>query len=692
MLIRRLHRQGLSCALLMASVPWAKEAGDSAAVLPVVEVTGATVSRKVPVRKELQAQSLENPYRVEASAEPGVETMTREDIAALAPKDVIDLLDKASGLNVTYQGRRSPFFVDERGGGNMTYILDGAVLPTQCNRILQSIPVEAIEEVKIVRGSTSLTLGPSIPLASSSPLGPTASGSGINTGFVIIRTRRPQATELRAASYAEKSVSQPAAGGISAYGGSAYEDTANGSGVFIAGTVAHDDMPSKDSWYDGRNSDAYLLTGGFHYGKFAWAGNGYLSRARFEMQRGVTLSGALDNAKWAYDPLTTAVLSSNGTMAWSPDQVTLLDLYYTKYEQNEIDASFANSVVSTRYYSEKTGGANLRHSLRLGSTLIQVGGQYSWGRGFGPNTNQVYNNWEVEVYCFSGSVEQKLWKDQITLDAGYRQDAKHIDRSANKASLLAVDSDVTLSPSHVVTAGASWNPGFLNLSARGFGGYEGTSGDFDLATKNGTKLHSEKQGRVEVSLEGTVLPYAKPMATWFLVDIENQKAASSDTYSVDGETYYYYTETSSIRQGLEFQLNGDLGQILSYGICWTHLLVNETDSSGNTTDNIGTSYPEDMVTGRISARWHGWQANFTAKEVGAWNTSVSAMGKAANVALGDYLRLDANLAKDFRMGKSYFTAELYGRNLLNDHYSTRYTTGYYKDRGLTVGTRLSVGI
>lgn len=684
--------RGLSCTLALAAAPWAERSTDSAVVLPVVNVTGAHLSKASPWRKDLQAQSLENPYRVESTAEAGSQTMSREDIAALAPKDVIDLLDKASGLNVTYQGRRSPFFVDERGGGNLTYILDGAVLPTQCNRILQSIPVEAIEEVKIVRGSTSLALGPSIPLASSSPLGPTASGSGINTGFVIIRTRRPQATELRAATYAEKAVSQPVARGLGAYAGSSYEDTANGSGLFLAGTISHDDMPSKDSWYDGRNSDAYLLTGGFHYGKFALTGNGYLSRARFEMQRGVTFSGALDTCMWAYDPLTTVVLSSNGTMSWSPNEVTLLDLYYTKYEQNEIDASSKSAIATTRYYSEKTGGASLRHNLRLGSTLFQLGGEYIWGRGFGPNTNQVYNNWEVEVYGFSGTVEQKLWKDQITLDAGYRQDAKHIDRSANKASLLAADSNVTLAPSHVVTAGASWNPGILNLSVRGFGGYEGASGDFDLKTKKGVALHAEKQGRVEASLEGTVLPYARPMVTWFLVDIENQKAASADTYSVDGETYYYYSETDSRRQGLEFQVNGDFGQIMSYGICWTHMLVNESDSSGITTDNNGALYPENTVTGRISARWHGWRLNFTAKEVGAWNSSVSAMGKVINVGLGDYLRLDANVAKDFRMGKSYFTAELYGRNLLNDHYSSRYTTGYYKDRGLTVGTRLSVGI
>jgi hypothetical protein len=41
--------------------------------------------------------------------------------------------------------------------------------------------------------------------------------------------------------------------------------------------------------------------------------------------------------------------------------------------------------------------------------------------------------------------------------------------------------------------------------------------------------------------------------------------------------------------------------------------------------------------------------------------------------------------RDFLIGVS-----LYGRNLGDKHYSTRYLTGYYPDRGLTIGTQITV--
>ena len=61
-------------------------------------------------------------------------------------KDIFDLLNKTTGLDFTYQGRKHPYFVNMRGGGNVTYILDGAILPQAANRILYKLPMAAIEE------------------------------------------------------------------------------------------------------------------------------------------------------------------------------------------------------------------------------------------------------------------------------------------------------------------------------------------------------------------------------------------------------------------------------------------------------------------------------------------------------------------------------------------------------------------
>ena len=127
---RYVFRQVSSFSWLLA-VAASGLAQASEPTLPTVEVSAKTQ------RADLEPDSLKNPYRVESTGRFGSEVITREDIEALAPKDVFDLLDKAVGMNLTYQGRKSPYFLDERGGGNLTYILDGAILPSSSNRILQ---------------------------------------------------------------------------------------------------------------------------------------------------------------------------------------------------------------------------------------------------------------------------------------------------------------------------------------------------------------------------------------------------------------------------------------------------------------------------------------------------------------------------------------------------------------------------
>ncbi|HZF69758.1 Plug domain-containing protein, partial [Sulfuricurvum sp.] len=132
-------------------------------------------------RDDLKPDSVTNLYRVESTAQFGTQVLTQKEIDAYAPKDFFDLMDKATGLDLTYQGRKSPFFLNMRGGGSITYIIDGAILPSTANRILQKIPMSAIEEIQIIRGSTALALAPSIGIGASN------SGSGLNTGFIVIR-------------------------------------------------------------------------------------------------------------------------------------------------------------------------------------------------------------------------------------------------------------------------------------------------------------------------------------------------------------------------------------------------------------------------------------------------------------------------------------------------------------------------
>lgn len=667
----RLTGPALAVCVLLSQVSWAEET-----TLPTVQVTSTAPS--AGYRADLEPDSIRNPYRVETTARYGAEIMTREDIEALAPKDVIDLLDKAAGLNVTYQGRRSPFFIEERGGGSMTYILDGAILPSSANRILQKLPMSAIEEVQIMRGSTSLALGPSISVGASN------SGSGLNTGFVVIRTRQPQKTGVELSAFAEKAEGQPAANGQSVFAGTRL-GKAESSG-YVGGLISRSDYPSKDSWFDGRNAQNGMLSAGFSDSRFQLGLMAYQDEGRFEMQRGVSATGALDNSKWYYDPLKTTVLSANAGVNWSKNQVTLLSVFDTRYQQSEINDSFANSSHSTRQFEEKTNGFSLRHSAQFGDTLVQLGRQLTNSKGYGPNTNTAFNDWLTKVSGWSASVEQKLFDKAVTLDAGFRRDVKHIDHSATAAKALSANSDVDMAPSKVFTLGARWEiRKDLAMNARYFDGKEGTSGDFDLRTKNKAPLHAMKQKRSEFAVEYEPWSFLRGALTLFDVDIRNLKSATTDTYLVNGDSYYYYTESDSRQKGVELAFKGAFESGLDYGLSWTHMLKNQTKQSGTTSDLLGASSPKDSYILRLGYRWDKYRFNASLKHVSGWGQSQSPLGMASGMDLGSYTRVDLNAIRDFDLGGNPLSVKLYVRNLGNDKYATRYTTGYYYDRGLTVG-------
>lgn len=566
-------------------------------------------------------------------------------------------------------------------------------MPASANRILQKLPLAAIEQIQIVRGSTSLALGPSIPSGSS------ASGSGLNTGFVIIRSRQPKGAELEANAFVEKADAQPAANGQSVYGGRRF-GTAAGIEAYAAGMAARSDRPSKDTWFDGQDADAQLFVGGIARGRFSLGVSAYRDQGRFEMQRGVTLTGAIDGAKWYYDPLRTTIQSWNAAMGWSEAQATLLTVFDTQYRQTEYNDSFSNASLSMRQFEERTSGYRLRHNLRIGDTLLQAGKEYTLSKGFGPNTNTPYNNWRTSIDGWSAALEQRLLGGKVVVDAGYRRDIKHIDYSASSTSaaltpaqidtLLKANAGLDMAPARTWTLGGRWRlTPTLALSGRYFDGDEGTIGDFSLRSQSGAPLHAERQKRREIALEAAPAAYFRPVLTWFDIDIRNQKSAATATYLVDGATYYFYTEGDSHRRGLELLVKGDLGARTTYGVSWTRMIDNSTTSAGVSTDALDIASPRNLYTARLSHGWGRYRANLSYKQVGPWSQSTSPMGT-VSAKLGDYARIDANLQREVQLGGHPATLELYGRNLGNDRYATRYTTGYYYDRGRTIGLQLTV--
>ncbi|MDD3343063.1 MAG: TonB-dependent receptor plug domain-containing protein [Sulfurospirillaceae bacterium] len=674
----------LSLAVITLIFPLSLIGSDTVYELDPISTTSSGVGSFV-VREDLNPQSILNPNKVENSAQTGIEIITQEDIKNSEPKNIFDLLAKATGVDVTYQGRKSPYFVNVRGGGSLTYIIDGAILPSTANKILYKLPMSVIEEIQIVRGASSLTLGPSINIGSSN------SGSGLNVGYIIIKTKQPEKTEASISGTLEKSESQPYTNKENIYLGTRIKS--DDASFFVGGLVAGLNQPSNNNWFDGQTAESKMANAGFSYENLSGKLLVYQDTGRFEMQRGVTVLGALDNAKWYYDPITTKIVSGDMTLKWNENHATLASLFTTRYEHTEYsNESFVTSATGVaKPYWEKTDGMSLRHNMHYGDTTVMLGVQSTDNSGFGANNSASYNRFDVNVLGWSGSVEQQLFDGALILDGGYRHDQNHIDYSSTSAARNNANNDVDMAPAKIYALGAKWNiTPIYAFSTRYFHGDQGTMGDFNIQSVSG-ELHAEKQERLEASFEANYDKMFNPMLTWFSVKTDNEKSATNTTYTgTDGQTYYYYTESDTKRNGLELLLKGRFSTGTSYKASWTHLLQYDSVIGGITTDNVGNSNPEDLYTLLITQEWDKYRANLSIQKESGWHTSTSAMGTAYNVDLGDFTRVDTNIMRDFKTPKTVTTVTLYARNLTDEHYATRYTTGYYNDRGRVFGIDVTV--
>ena len=120
------------------------------------------------------------------------------------------------------------------------------------------------------------------------------------------------------------------------------------------------------------------------------------------------------------------------------------------------------------------------------------------------------------------------------------------------------------------------------------------------------------------------------------------------------------------------------------------MISNET----NSVDSVGTSTPKNIYSALISHAWDLYRANISVKKADPYTSATNTSGTSYGT-FGDYTRVDANIARDFKFQNYTATAKLYGRNLTDDHYATKGLVSggkyyFYNDRGRTLGIELSL--
>lgn len=604
-------------------------------------------------------------YAVPESSQLQTEVFTRQDIEAIKPESVLDVLQFAPGIEITYQGRKQFDFTNIRGQGSLGLIIDGTYIPSGpfTQRILATMPVDNIESMTIVRDATALTLGPLTNFGSNN-------GSS-NQGFIVIKTKRASKLE----------------GGFTASYGSfqtqkeyVYQGAKVSDFDYRLG-YTHQESAGKANWYNGMRNDSLNLRVGYT-GK---AINGdvfcFTSRGMREMQRGEAYNNTLSNAKWKYDPMISTLVGVNLSKPWNARNTTTLGYSFNKVDFDFMSSTFTNpSVVNTTKIETEWGQAfDLRHVVAFDHNTLRVGGQL-----LSQKTIQ-------DMYSLYAHDEHRLFGDRLTVDAGIRADKKYYRESpVNTGTAMREWSK----PVYTLAAGAAYKIGrYLTATGR-FAHSENTLAGYQINPTTRGSLPAERRERYEGGLLANLHPAFNPSVTVFYYDTKNQKVSTTGRDPYTGRTVSYYIDpatgeeidyvtTSDVRtKGAEFAVSGNFLKSFNYTLNYSCMI---TDNSA-----VNRGQPHVTASGRLGYRFKDFDFNVTARYYGPWSSSTSD-GQAAVYDYGDFINLGANVSYSTTLFKRAAKITVYAQNLGDDHFTTRYRSGVgaFKDPGRRFGAEVS---
>ncbi len=621
---------------------------------------------EITVSGKRAAEPVTSPYAVPESSKLATEIITKEEIEEIHPQTVYDILEYVPGMEVTFQGREHIDFANMRGMGKFGIIIDGVYVQS-ADRFLSSFPVEAIESIRVVRDASALLLG---------PLTNFGAGSGSsNQGFIIIKTKRASKLE----------------GGFTTSYGSFHTDKEH---IYQGDKVkdfdyrvayTHRNSLGKTSWYNAYRDQSVLFRGGYakegavNADIFYYTSRGMREIARGEIGDGTKSDGSLGSAKWRFNPLQTDMVALNLSKAWNAVQTTTFSASYTSVLLNKEANTFPKESALTSADQDIHGyQLDLRHTAQFKNNLIKVGGQMlssTSPTGLAPTTGQRS---EEDMYSFFVWDEYKIYGDKVKIDGGIRVDKKYFGNSP-----------VTGTPQHewaketyTYAAGIAYNPTPTYTLTGRFAYSENTPASYQVDSTTRTALPAEKRFRYEGGVLANFHPALNPWVTLFYYDTKNEKAsAGSYIDPVTGEEIDLVTNADVKTKGVEVGFSGQLMKSLSYRLNYSY--VNSDDHDTN------ISMVHHMASARISHTYKGFDTNLMLKYVGPKKQSVTGKGKKSKYEMGDYTRIDANVGYNFKVFQRATKLMVYGQNLGDVHYTTRYVAAAYKDPGRIIGVQLS---
>jgi iron complex outermembrane receptor protein len=584
------------------------------------------------------------------------EVITRETIEALNPSDVYDILQYASSVFIQRQGRKAPAFVKVRGNRSLGIIIDGIYIPSAVtSRILATLPVEAIERIRVIRDSATLNLGP-LPNGMGGLLG------GDDAGYLVIETRTPSQTfegvaALQVESYGREHASVMG-GGIGEFG-------------YLNLVADYDQSDGDPDWTTGFEKQSLYAKGGLFYEAWSLDLQGFVSQGSKELSR--STSPGVEDSKWEYDPMKIAQFSARAAYDWG-DGVSALQYAHSDLRSELQQRSWSKpAAYKLELQKENFDHLRLDHAQSMGSHTLRAGVEQIWWHT--PTGEYYYPGWEKKERTAGVFIQDEWHEGSLSIDAGLRVDKTWIDTGYEQIGKTRVRiEDEALEPIYAVALGARWDAredvAFYVRSRLS------TQSAPEVETTDGSALHSSKRMEFETGIDTVVASWLKPRLSLYYTNVQDAPYAASQRTNPEDATdiINIYEAKDWIEYGAELAVAG-VYESLSYQLSYSY--------NRNNDDTLDNRIPESTFNSVLSYNYNAIQATLGIYYI----DSFEAVNAAGTGEAGGYTNYDLSLSYAFKALGLEHKAMLYGRNLSDENYESVYG---FPDLGRIVGATYRV--
>lgn len=608
---------------------------------------------------------------VPESSKAATEIITRKEIEAMHPKDVMELIESGSGIIGMRWGNKGYYKVETRGGDSVGFIIDGVYFPeTQASRVIANLPVDIIESITFVRDASILTMGPVASIASNF-----GKGGAPNQGYIIIKTlKATKSIDQAKISYGTFDTEK-----LSLVHGDQINDTA-----YYTMGYAKDRSDGKSGWNNGRNFDTYFLKVGDKGPDWFADMTLMVNRGRNDQQAWFDANGNYMNlsniGKW--DPINTTLFTTNAAKQWNEHNTTSFSFGYSSVQATRVTLKTGKGIEENEYLRE----LNLMHTLNFGRDTLKFGTQAIWWHS--PTGLQGTADYERQEELYGTYLYgERQVNNKLTLDAGARLDKKHITKGVAKyfnngsGSGIAYDNsygELWEGDSTSFSLGAAYQlDSVYKLSSRL--GYSRQPAGKYLLTKNNELLDPEERYKYEAGVVANYNKMLNASLTAFYYDINEARVTAGTYKDADNNITSIYTGKDLARKGFELAFNGNLSDQLGYKCGYSYF------TSSNALDD--SQSPHNRYNLALNYKNKDFAANImllhVSKFAGTTNANNLSDTWTTSGTIGGYTTIDANISKELDKNT---TLTLYGRNITDQ----RYVKGMnYYDSGAEYGIELS---